>query len=118
MTKRLRPRKPRGQDTTPARGLRRDVFPALGAFLRGYLHQDYAAVHGSIRAAAEAFRADASAEERDQLVRELESLAGILAAHRVRALQEFIGGEMGSGWMPKSCEEVLELLEAIRVGSG
>jgi hypothetical protein len=94
--------------------LRGDVFPAFRAFLRGYLHQDFAAVHGSVRAAAEAFLADASADERDQLVRELESLAQIVTGHKARAVRGFIGDEMGSGWMPKSREEILELLEALR----
>ena len=110
MTKRQRT--PRGPDPAQAKGLRRDAFPALRAFLRGYLHQDYAAVHGSMRAAADAFRADASADERDQLVRELESLAKIVTASR--ALRGFIREEMGSGWMPASREEILELLEALR----
>ena len=103
-----------GQDPVPPRGLRGEVFPALRAFLRGYLHQDFAAVHGSVRAAAEAFRADASPAERDQLVRELESLATIVSGQKARALRRSIAGEMGSGWMPKSREEILELLEAIR----
>jgi hypothetical protein len=99
--------------TQPWRGLRGDVFPALRAFLRGYLHQDFAAVHGSVRAAAEAFLADASADERDQLVRELEALSKIVTGHKVRALRGFIGDELGSGWIPKSREEILELLEAL-----
>ena len=115
MTKRQRT--PRGPDSAQAKGLRRDAFPALRAFLRGYLHQDYAAVHGSMRAAADAFRADASVDERDQLVRELESLAKILTATRARALRGFISEEMGSGWMPASREEILELLEALRGGA-
>ena len=108
---------PRGQDSVQAKGLRREAFPALRAFLRGYLHQDYAAVHGSMRAAADAFRADASADERDQLVRELESLAEIVIATRARALRGFISKEMGSGWIPASREEILELLEALRGGA-
>ena len=116
MTKRQRT-PPRGQDSVQAKGLRREAFPALRAFLRGYLHQDYAAVHGSMRAAADAFRADASADERDQLVRELESLAEIVTATRARALRGFISEEMGGGWIPKSREEILELLDALRGGS-
>ena len=112
MTK--RPRTPRGQDSGQAKGLRRDAFPALRAFLRGYLHQDYTAVHGSMRAAADAFRADASADERDQLVSELESLAKLVTATRARALRGFISKEMGSGWIPASREEILELLDALR----
>ena len=116
MTKRQRTPS-RGQDSVQAKGLRREAFPALRAFLRGYLHQDYAAVHGSVRAAADAFRADASADERDQLVRELESLAEIVTATRTRALRGFISEEMGGGWLPKSREEILELLDALRGGS-
>jgi hypothetical protein len=67
-----------------------------------------------MRAAAEAFRADASPDERDQLVRELESLSKLAAGRKVRALRGFMGGEMGSGWIPRSTEEILELLEALR----
>jgi hypothetical protein len=94
--------------------LRGDVFPALRAFLRGYLHQDFTAVHGSVRAAAEAFRADASVDERDQLVRELETLVETLSKQKTRSIRGFITDGMGSGWMPRSREEILELLEAIR----
>ena len=104
----------KGRRTQSARGLRGDVFPALRAFVRGYLHQDFAAVHGSVRAAAAAFLADASADERDQLVRELESLADIVSGHKARALRRFIGDELGSGWRPTSKEEIKELIEVIR----
>ncbi len=117
MTKRPRTRQPRGPDARRAHGLRRDAFPALRAFLRGYLHEDYAAVHGSIRAAADAFRADASADDRDRLVEELESLAEIVNTRPVRALRDFVTAEMGSGWLPASREEILELLEALRGGA-
>jgi hypothetical protein len=94
--------------------LRGDLFPALRAFLKGYLHQDFAAVHGSVRGAAEAFLSDASADERDQLVGELEALAKIVTGHKARAFRGFIGGDVGSGWMPKSRDEILELLDALR----
>jgi hypothetical protein len=94
--------------------LRGDVFPALRAFLRGYLHQDFAAVHGSVRAAAAAFLADASADERDQLVRELEALVETVGKQKTRSVRGFITDGLGSGWMPASREEILELLEAIR----
>jgi hypothetical protein len=100
--------------TQASRGTRGGAFPALRAFLRGYLHQDFAAVHGSVRAAAEAFLADASADERNQLVRELESLVEVVTGPKARALRAFIGDDMGSGWMPKSRDEIMELLEAIR----
>ena len=106
MTKRRR--------TQPSRGLRRDLYPALRAFLRGYLHQDFAAVHGSVRAAAEAFLADASADERDQLVRELETLVETVSKQKTRSIRGFMTDGLGSGWMPTSREEIMELLEVIR----
>ena len=45
MTKRQHTQ-PRGR-IPQAKGLRREAFPALRAFLRGYLHQDYPEVHGT-----------------------------------------------------------------------
>ena len=80
--------------TTRVRGLTREAFPALRAFLRGYLHQDFEAVHGSLRAAADAFRADASPAERDQLVQELVSLTAS-GGGPVPTLRQFI---RRTGW--------------------
>jgi hypothetical protein len=112
MTKR-RHTKPRGQDSMAARGLHGDAFPALRAFLRGYLHQDFGAVHGSVRAAAHAFLADASPAEREQLTKELESLARLVATLPARPLRQFVE-DLGSGWMPASRDEIKELIEVIR----
>jgi len=114
MTKRPRPRRRDEDETGAPRGLRRDAFPALRAFLRGYLHQDFPEVHGSLRDAAAAFRADASAAERDRLVGELESLADSFASRPARLLRQFVTEDLGSAWSPKSREEVAELLEVLR----
>jgi hypothetical protein len=105
-------KRPRRERSLTPRGLTREAFPALREFLRGYLHQDFEAVHGSLRAAADAFRADASPAERTQLTRELESLAALVADLPARPLRQFIE-DLGSGWMPKSREEIQELLAAI-----
>ena len=106
MTKRRR--------TQTSRALSGDPFPALRAFLRGYLHQDFAAVHGSVRAAAEAFLADASAEERKRLIGELETLVETVGKQKTRSVRGLITDGLGSGWMPRSKEEILELLDALR----
>ena len=105
--------KPRGEAKRRSRGLSRDAFPALRAFLRGYLHQDFEAVHGSVRAAADAFRADASPAERDRLTQELATLAARIADLPAGPVRQFIE-DLGSGWMPDSKEEIEELLEALR----
>ena len=54
MTKRLRDRAARVSQAAGA-GLRREAFPALTAFAKGYLHEDFPEVHGSARDAAAAF---------------------------------------------------------------
>jgi len=114
MSKRPKPSPPRDAADPSSRGLRREAFPALRAFARGYLHEDFTEVHGSIRQAAAAFRDDASADERDRLVDELERLAEILASRPARLLRQFVVEELGSGWTPKSRDEILELLGALR----
>jgi thermostable 8-oxoguanine DNA glycosylase len=106
-------KRPRREPGATPRGLSREAFPALRGFLRGYLHQDFERVYGSLRAAAEAFRADASETDREELIRELDTLATLAAAVPARALRQFIE-ELGSGWMLTSKEEIRELLETIR----
>jgi len=114
MTKRPKARRPGAEAAPLSRGLHREAFPALRAFLRGYLHEDFSEVHGSVRQAATAFRDDASASELDRVVDELERLAEILASQPVRLLRQFVSEDLGSGWAPKSREEVLDLLGALR----
>ena len=108
MTKRPRRRTWCEDARTDPRGV-----PRPARLRPGYLHQDFEEVHGSLRAAADAFRADASPAEREQLVQELVSLTALVADLPARLLRQFIE-ELGGGWMPKSKEEIAELLEAMR----
>jgi hypothetical protein len=94
--------------------LNRDAFPALSNFLKGYLHEDYPDEHGSLGAAVAAFVADADPSERQQLVRELESLTRRLSGRSPRSLRRFVTGDLGSRWEPKSRHQLIELLELIR----
>ena len=110
-----KPRRPQARPRVPVSpGLTKEAYPALRAFLRGYLHQDFETVHGSVRAAAGAFLADAAPADRHELIAELESLARILAGQPARTLRRFVAGDLGSGWAPGSHDELLELLEALR----
>jgi hypothetical protein len=116
MTKRGRVRMPVGGSRSPR--LSRDAFPALKNFLRSYLHEDFPEVHGSVRAAAAAFCADASAEDRRQLAGELESLTNLLASRPARVLRRFVTDDLGSRWELKSRGELVELLALIRPAAG
>ena len=98
------------------RTLRASDFPALTSLVRGYLHEDFPEVHGSAVAAAAAFCADAGPDERRQLARELEALVRFAASRPVRDLRRFITRDLGSRWEPKSRDEIVELLDAVRSG--
>jgi hypothetical protein len=99
------------------RSLRGTDFPVLTSFARGYLHEDFPEAHGSAVAAAAAFSADANPEERRQLVQELEALARIAEGRSVRELRRFMTRDLGSRWEPKSRDEIVELLDAVRATS-
>jgi hypothetical protein len=96
------------------RTLRRSDFPALTSFARGYLHEDFPDVHGSAVAAAAAFSEDANPEERRQLVQEVEALARVAEGRSVRDLRRFMTRALGSRWEPRSRDEIMELLDALR----
>ena len=109
MTKRLR----RRRSAAPA--LHREAFPALTAFVRGYLHEDFPEVHGSLGGAARAFTRDATPDERQQLSEELESLLRSTSGHTPGEIQRFITAELGSRWEPGSREALAELRDLLRI---
>jgi uncharacterized membrane protein len=112
------PRRPaRLHMTAAAPRLRQDEFPAVSSFVRGYLHEDFSHVHGSAHAAAVAFCADASPNERRQLAEELQALVRRAATTSVRDLRRFVTRDLGSRWEPKSPDELAELLDLIRVST-
>ena len=89
-----------------------DQFPSLRAFVRGYLHEDFVQVHGSSLAAAAAFCADASPEERERLDREIAGLVDAIEDGSARVLRRFLTERLGSRWAPRSTED-LRVLRAV-----
>jgi hypothetical protein len=94
----------------------RRAFPALAAFLKGYLHEDFPDEHGSPAGAVRAFCRDASAGERRALESELVMLLEAARKNPPRALQRFVTRELGSGWNPKSADDLERLLAVVRGG--
>jgi hypothetical protein len=113
MTKRARPKRARGR-AEGATGLRRESFSALSSFLRGYLHEDFAQVHGSVEGAAAAFLQDADQAERRRVAGELESLIAALADRSMRMQVRFLTGELGSRWEPGSHDDLRRLLALLQ----
>jgi hypothetical protein len=88
-------------------------FPALRAFMRSYLHQDFGEEYGSAGGAAKAFREDATEEEVAAVVKEW---GEFLAAARGKALDEvneLLAGKLGSAWRVGSLAELDGMSEAL-----
>lgn len=117
MTRQPRQRQGHLKATRWAMGVHREEFPALTQFVRGYLHEDYPEVHGSLPVAAAAFCADANADERRQVARELEALVRVSARWSLRDLRRFVTRDLASRWEPESRGELAELLDLIRTAT-
>lgn len=87
-------------------------YPALRAFARGYLHEDFEAEHATPRAALEAFLAAASPTERRALARESARLDRRIAGWPVARVRELLRDELGCAWWPARASEVRALLDA------
>jgi len=85
-------------------------FPALAAFFRGYLHEDFEAQHASVAAALDAWLAAARPGQVRRLAREAAHLLDEvrrLPAARLRALPS---AGFRCAWSPRRASEVLDLL--------
>ena len=87
-------------------------YPALRAFARGYLHEDFEAEHGTPLAALAAFLAAATPAERRALAREAARLDRRIAGWPVARVRELLRDELGCAWWPARASEVRALLEA------
>lgn len=102
----------------PAREpLRREDFPALRAFARGYLHEDFGVVHGSALAARDAFLRDATDEERENFFAEGARLLSALGRRSMRETRATFGSLLGASWTPRRREDLEALFEP-RAGGG
>ncbi len=83
-------------------------YPALRAFVRGYLHQDAMAEYGSARAAAQQFCRDADRKQIDELRRECRQFR---AQHKT--LTELNGAlqQLGAAWLFGTMEEFERMLD-------
>ncbi len=95
----------------PAAPPRAGDFPALREFFRGYLHEDFAAEHGSVEAALAAFLAAAPADARAAAAREARAL---LARELPPAtLREFLIDGLGAAWHPRDPRKAIGLLSQL-----
>jgi hypothetical protein len=88
-------------------------YSALANFLRGYLHQDVAVIHGSPIRAAHAFRNDADEGETAIVQAELERLLDETSGLPDADLSQIIE-QLGSSWQFRSRRELEELRDAFK----
>jgi CdiI immunity protein len=88
-------------------------LPALAAFARAYLHEDLIAEYGSAPKAAAAFAQDASADERRQLLADLNRLLHALAHYPANRAARYFTKELHASWSPGSADDVRSLVTAI-----
>ena len=118
MTNRASRRKGRSRAVASAAGVSRAAFPALTGFLQGYLHEDYAELHGSARGAVAAFCAEATSAERRALAKELAALLEVTAALPLSELRRVVTSELGGAWTPGSRDEITGLLTDVTAVAG
>lgn len=84
---------------------------SLRQLLGGYFHQDFIAQYGSVDAAARAYRAEASVDERARAARQLSAV--LAASDSLEELRDAFA-KLRSGWRPRdrrSVERVLAIIE-------
>ena len=92
---------------------RPEDFPALRAFLRGYLGEDFPVLHGDEAGAAAAFLADASPAEKEELRREVRLFRQAVRGLPLRPLATLLSDGFGAAWAPGRRARVDALLDAL-----
>lgn len=86
--------------------IHRADYPALTAFLQGYLHEDFATEYGSVPGAAYAFWSDAPVDDRLALARDLRAFAAATADLTIETIGELLTRDLGGAWSPSSRDEL------------
>ena len=91
----------------------RAQFPALTAFLQGYLHEDFVSEHGTAVAAARAFVGDATPAERSALLHEWHAFLAATSAWTIAEIAALLTRELGGAWAPSSRHDLDDVVAAI-----
>jgi CdiI immunity protein len=90
----------------------RDQFPALHAFLTGYLHEDFVGEHKTPRGASRAFRRDAQPAEQRALEEEAARFIALSAEWPWRDVRHAFS-DLGARWAPRSRAALVEFLRKV-----
>jgi hypothetical protein len=89
-------------------------FPMICALLRGYLHEDFVAEHGSAEGAVRAFCKEASPAEVRKLAAEWRMLSVNTADWTVAEVASLLTKDLGGAWRPQSKRELAQLFQILK----
>ena len=87
-------------------------FPALSAFLAGYLHQDFQLDHQTPAGAARAFHRDADATDRAALSKEAARFLAATESIDWSLVRDALD-RLGSAWAPRTRADLVRLLTTL-----
>lgn len=87
-------------------------YPALRAFMHGYLHEDYVDEYGSAVEAVHEFRSDADDDEFNNVVKEWRHFIQQAKTQSIQAIQKKIHDELGGGWRPANLADIQAVTKA------
>ncbi len=87
-------------------------YPALRAFMHGYLHEDYVDEYGSAVEAVHEFRSDAEDDEFNKVLKEWRHFVQLAKTHSIQSIQKKIHDELGGGWRPASLADLQSVTKA------
>jgi len=87
-------------------------YPALRAFMHGYLHEDYVDEYGSAVSAVHEFRSDAEDDEFNDVARQWRQFTQDAKTQSIQVVQKRIREELGGGWRPASMADLQAITKA------
>ena len=93
-------------------------FPALRAFMRSYLHQDFGEEYGSVEEAARTFVDDATEAEVATVLAEWREFLEMTRGKPLGEINNLMGSKLGSAWVAGSLGDLEAITEALEHRDG
>jgi hypothetical protein len=87
-------------------------FPALRAFMRSYLHQDFGEEYGSVEEAVKTFCDDASKAEVLGVATEWRAFVTATRGRPLGEINNLLASKLGSAWNAANIDELNEMTQA------
>jgi CdiI immunity protein len=87
-------------------------FPALRAFMRSYLHQDFGEEYGSVEEAVKTFCDDAGEAEVSAVSAEWSAFLEMVRGRPLGEINNMLAAKLGSAWNARSLDELGEIGQA------